>query len=63
MFIEDFIRKNKKFSFRKLLEKQHSKAEIIVSFLVILELIKVGRIRVEQNNLNDDIMITSNEAV
>lgn len=63
VFIEDFIKKNKKFSFRKLLEKQHSKAEIIVSFLVILELIKVGRIRVEQNNLNDDIMITSNEAV
>lgn len=61
-YIENYIKQNKRFSFRKLLEKQHSKAEIIVSFLLILELMKVGRISVEQEDINDDIMITSNEA-
>lgn len=60
-YIEDFIRKNKKFSFRKLLLKQNSKQEIIVSFLVILELMKVGKISIVQDNLFDDIMISSNE--
>ncbi|MCQ2520530.1 MAG: segregation/condensation protein A [Lachnospiraceae bacterium] len=62
MYIENFILSNKRFSFRKLLEKQHSKAEIIVSFLVILELMKVGKISVEQEDVNDDLIITSNEA-
>ncbi len=60
-YIEDYVTKHKKFSFRSLLEKQHSKAEIIVSFLVVLELIKLGKISVKQEKLNDDIMITSNE--
>ena len=54
-----FIMKHKKFSFRELLERQHSKEEIIVSFLVILELIKVGRIKVKQDKINDDITITT----
>ncbi len=62
LYIENFILSNKRFSFRKLLEKQHSKAEIIVSFLVILELMKVGKITIEQEDINDDIIITSNEA-
>ncbi|MCQ2524483.1 MAG: segregation/condensation protein A [Lachnospiraceae bacterium] len=60
-YIETFIRTNKRFSFRNLLEKQHNKQEIIVSFLVILELMKMGRITIEQDNLFDDIMIISNE--
>ena len=58
-YIEDFIKKNKKFSFRELLERQHSKEEIIVSFLVILELIKVGRRKAKQDKINDDITITT----
>ncbi len=58
-YIEDFIMKHKKFSFRELLERQHSKEEIIVSFLVILELIKVGKIKVKQDKINDDITITT----
>lgn len=44
-------------SFRELLEKQNSKMEIIVSFLVVLELIKVGQIHITQNRLFDDIII------
>lgn len=60
-YIENIIRTTKRFSFRSLLEKQGSKLEIIVSFLVILELMKMGRIYIEQDDLFDDIMITSNE--
>jgi len=43
------------------LEKQGSKMEIIVTFLVILEMMKIGRITIVQENIFDDIMITSNE--
>ena len=62
VYIEDYIRCHRKFSFRKLLEKQNSKMEIIVTFLVILELMKMGRIGIKQENIFDDIMITSKEA-
>ncbi len=61
-YIENFIGNHKVFSFRSLLEKQHSKAEIIVTFLVILEMMKLGKIGIEQNNLFDDIEITVKEA-
>ena len=63
VYIEDYIRCHRKFSFRKLLEKQNSKMEIIVTFLVILELMKMGRIGIKQENIFDDIMIMSKEAV
>lgn len=46
------------FYFRNLLEQQNSKMEIIVTFLGILELIKLGRIKIEQEHLLDDIKIT-----
>ena len=45
-------------SFRDLLERQNSKMEIIVTFLVVLELIKVGIIMIRQDNIYDDILIT-----
>ena len=38
-----------------------SKMEVIVTFLVILELMKVGRVTIEQDNLFDDIIVISNE--
>lgn len=49
---------HKTFRFRSLLEAQHSRMELIVTFLGILELIKTGRIRIEQEFLFDDIIIT-----
>lgn len=61
-YIEEYVRSHKTFSFRKLLEKQNSKMEVIVTFLVVLEMMKVGRIQIVQENIFDDIMITSNEA-
>lgn len=61
-FVEAYIQTHKTFSFRVLLEKQRSKMEIIVTFLVILELMKLGKIFIVQENTFDEIMITSNEA-
>lgn len=61
-YIENYLVLKKKFSFRELLEKQNSKVELIVTFLIILELMKIGKITIVQNNLFDDIMITANAA-
>ena len=58
VYIEDYVRSHRTFSFRSLLEKQHSKVEIIVTFMVILEMMKLGRIGIIQDNLFDDIQIT-----
>ena len=62
VYVEDYVKTHKQFSFRKLLEKQNSKMEVIVTFLVILELMKIGKISISQENIFDDIIITSNEA-
>ncbi len=57
LYVEAYAREHVTFSFRKLLEKQGSRMEIIVTFLVILELMKTGKITISQENLFDDIMI------
>ena len=62
IYIEEYISRHKTFSFRALLEKQRSKMEIIVTFLVMLELMKIGKVSVVQEDTFDDIMITSNVA-
>ncbi|MBQ8007349.1 MAG: segregation/condensation protein A, partial [Lachnospiraceae bacterium] len=59
LYIEMYVRTHKKFSFRALLEAQPTKMEIVVTFLVMLEMMKTGKIRIVQENLFDDIMITS----
>lgn len=56
--IQEYGLSHGKFSFRSLLEAQHTKMEAIVTFLGILELIKIGRIQIEQECLFDDIIIT-----
>ena len=60
LYVEAYAREHKTFSFCKLLEKQNSKMEVIVTFLIILELMKTGKINISQENIFDDIMITSN---
>lgn len=60
-YIGNYIKNHGRLSFRELLEKQHSKAEVIVTFLVVLEFIKIGRIRIMQERIFDDIVITANE--
>lgn len=57
--LENYALEHKCFSFRNLLEAQSSKVEIIVTFLAILELMKVGKILIAQEKLFDDIKIES----
>ncbi|MDE6640831.1 MAG: segregation/condensation protein A [Acetatifactor sp.] len=59
LYVEAYAREHKSFSFRRLLEKQSSKMELIVTFLIILELMKIGKISIRQENIFDDIIITS----
>lgn len=59
VYVEQYVRSHGRFSFRQLLEKQHSKMEIIVTFLVVLEMMKTGLIDIEQDGICGDIMITS----
>ena len=58
-FVTQYAREHKKFSFRNLLEKQHGKTQVIVTFLAILELMKSGVIRIHQEHTFDDILIES----
>ena len=60
--LENYALEHKCFSFRNLLEAQSSKVEIIVTFLAILELMKVGKILIAQEKLFDDIKIESQMA-
>ncbi len=59
-YLNKYITSHKKFSFRDLLTKQKSKTQVVVTFLAILEMMKMGTIWVEQENTFDDIIITSN---
>ena len=59
-YVEEYVKNHKTFSFKELLEKQRSKMEIIVTFLIILEMMKIGKISIVQEQIFDDIMITSN---
>lgn len=63
-YIFNYLSVHSRCSFTELLEKQHSKMEVVVSFLVILELMKTGLIQIEQDELFDDIIISrTNEDV
>jgi len=56
-YIFTYLSAHRQCSFRQLLEKQKSKMEVIVTFLVVLELMKVGQISIKQDELFDDIII------
>lgn len=58
-YMLEFARHNRNFSFRQLLEGQRSKMDTIVTFLVILEMMKAGQIYIVQENTFDDIKIES----
>lgn len=59
--LRESLRGLKSINFRTLLEKQHTKLNIIVTFMAVLELIKNGAIGVRQDNLFDEIIIDSLE--
>lgn len=56
-----YARKHRKFSFRGMLEKQKDKTEIVVTFLALLELMKVGKIHLTQERIFDDMYIETLE--
>ena len=57
-----YAREHRKFRFRSMLEKQGDKLEIVVTFLAVLELMKIGKIRLTQEELFDDMEIETLEA-
>ena len=58
-FVEQYAIEHGTFSFKKMLEGQKSKMQIVVTFLAILELMKMGKIVIRQESTFADIMITS----
>ena len=55
--IKAFMMEHKTFSFRELLMKGASKVAVIVTFLVVLELMKTGFITVQQEGTCEEIFI------
>ena len=62
VYIEEYVKNHKRFSFRNLLEKPGSKMEVIVTFMAVLEMMKQGIISIEQEDTFADIVITSSYA-
>ena len=61
--VEQYLARNQHFTFRKLLEEEarKSKMHVIVSFLAILELMKVGKLTVRQEGTFGEIYIEGKE--
>ena len=57
LYVIKYANVNKRFKFRDLLEEQKSKTYVIVTFLAILELIKVGRLKIKQDKNFSEIFI------
>ena len=58
-FVENYAKEHGTFSFKSMLEGQKSKMQLVVTFLAILELMKVGKIVIKQEAAFGDIIITS----
>ncbi|MEE1313004.1 MAG: segregation/condensation protein A [Lachnospiraceae bacterium] len=56
-YIKKKVENHKKMSFSKLLERQATKEEIIVTFLALLELMKIGEIHVFQEDIGSEILL------
>ena len=59
--VMDYARMHRKFSFRRMLEKQTDRVEVVVTFLALLELMKIGKIQLTQEYLFDDMVIETLE--
>ena len=49
---------HREFSFRELLTKQSTKMDIVVTFLAVLELMKIGNLSIVQETVFGDIKLT-----
>lgn len=61
VFLEDYARAHRTFSFRRILENGKGKTYVIVTFLGILEMMKMGKLSIVQEKIFDDIRITYRE--
>ena len=52
-----YARQHRRFSFRQILERQGDRLEVVVTFLAILELMKIGKIHLTQEHAFDDMDI------
>ena len=52
-----FARTHRRFSFRQMLDAGAGKTEVVVSFLAVLELMRMGKITVEQESLEQDLSV------
>ena len=59
--VMQYARKHRKFSFRQMLERQTDKLDVVVTFLAILELMKIGKISLTQEHTFDDMYIETLE--
>ena len=60
-YVETYAATHKQFSFREILEEQSSKVQLIVTFLAILELMKMGTIFIQQEDVFGEIIIRYRE--
>ena len=61
-YVEKYISRHHKCNFRSLLNKQKSKMRVVITFLTILEMMKTGKIEVEQDEIFGDILITAKQS-
>lgn len=61
--IKDVLLSKKEFRFSSLFEEEHSRSEVINTFLALLELLKRQYLTVKQNDLFDDIDIVRNDDI
>ncbi len=62
LYVTEYAKEHKKFSFRELLKTQRSRTQIVVTFLAVLQLMKEGTILIEQEQPFDEITILSKAA-
>ena len=59
--VMDYARGHRHFSFRQMLEHQSDKLEVVVTFLAVLELMKIGRIGLTQECIFGEIYMETLE--
>jgi segregation and condensation protein A len=56
-YVEDYVASRGQANFQMLLETGSSRMEVIVTFLAILELMKMGKIIIFQESISEDILL------
>lgn len=59
----DYIRETRRCSFAQFLKNQKNRQEIVVTFLAILELMKVGKIWIEQEENFGEIFVEATDSI